>query len=104
MNLIKTTISNINPGQIPADTCDQPVYALTKEIQWRYPAEFSDDQYFSILGGLHIEQSLLGIHSEIIAGSGLAEILEVNNLSLVGASTAALDVSDIKRSRYIVCK
>ena len=61
------------------------------------PAEFSDDQYFAILGGLLIEQSLLGIHGEIIAGSGLTEILEVNNLSLVGASTAALE-SDIKRS------
>ena len=46
MNLIKTTISNINPGQIPADTCDQPVHALTKEIQWRYPAEFSDISIF----------------------------------------------------------
>ena len=97
MNIIKTTISNINPGQIPADTCDQPVYAITKEIQLRYPAEFSDDQYFTILGGLHIEKSLLGIHGEIIAVCGLAEI---NNLSLVGASIAALDVSDIKRSRY----
>ena len=97
MNIIKATISNINPGQIPADTCDQPVYAINKEIQLRYPAEFSDDQYFTILGGLHVEKSLLGIHGEIIAGSGLAKILVVNNLSLVGVSTAALDVSDIKR-------
>ena len=30
MNIIKTTMSNINPSQIPADTCDQPVYAITK--------------------------------------------------------------------------
>ena len=52
------------------------------------------------MDGLHIEHSLLRIHVEIIAGSGLAEILEVNNLSLVGASTATLDVSEIKRSRY----
>ena len=66
VNITKITISNINPGQIPADTCDQPVYAITKEIQWRYPAELSDAQYFTILGGLHIEQSLLGIHDEII--------------------------------------
>ena len=100
MNIIKSTISSINPGQIPVDTCDQPVYALAKEIQWRYPNDFSDNQYFAIFGGLHIEQSLLGIHGELIAGSGLAKILEVNDLSTIGVSAASLDVSEIKRSRY----
>ena len=80
--------------------CDQPVYALTKEIQWRYPNNFSDNQYFAIFGGLHIEQSLLGIHGELIAGSGLAEILVVNDLSTIGVSAASLDISDIKQSRF----
>ena len=100
INIIKSTISSINPGQIPVERCDQPVYALTKEIQWRYPNNFSDNQYFAIFGGLHIEKSLLGIHGELIAGSGLAEILEVTDLSTIGVSTASLDVSDINQSRY----
>ena len=51
MNIIAGRIKYINPGQIPVDTCDQPVFALTKEEQWRYPEKFSDVQYFSILGG-----------------------------------------------------
>ena len=100
MNIIADTIKYINPGQIPIDTCDQPVFALTKEVQWRYPEKFSDVQYFSILGGLHIEQSLLVVHGEVVSGSGLAEILENNDLSLIGTSTAILDVNNIKRSRY----
>ena len=42
MNIISKTISVINPNQTPVDTCDQPVYALTKQIQWRYPELFSN--------------------------------------------------------------
>ena len=33
MNIISKTISAINPNQTPVDTCDQLVYALTKQIQ-----------------------------------------------------------------------
>ena len=53
MNIISKTISAINPNQTPVDTCDQPVYALTKQIQWCYPELFSTSKYFSLFGGLH---------------------------------------------------
>ena len=56
--------------------------------------------YFSIMGGLHIEQEVLNIHEEIISGIGLAEILENNDLSTIGISSATLGVNHIKRSRY----
>ena len=42
MNIISKTISVINPNQTPVDTCDQPVYTLTKQIQWRYPELFGN--------------------------------------------------------------
>ena len=71
MKIIKQTIDHLNPGQVPVDTCDQPVYALTKEIQWRYPEKFGPSAYFSLFGGLHFEQCLLTIHGEFIKGSGL---------------------------------
>ena len=45
----------LNTSQTPLDVCDQPVYALTKTIQWRFPTEFGMESYFSLLGGLHIE-------------------------------------------------
>ena len=34
MNIIKNTIEKLNPSQTPVDICDQPVYALTEELQW----------------------------------------------------------------------
>ena len=59
----------LNPGQAPIDVSDQPVYALTKELQFRHPEIFS--QYFPIFGKLHIEQFLLVILGQLIEGSGL---------------------------------
>ena len=51
MNLIMRTINYINPSQTAVDVCDQPVYALTKEIQFRKPDEFGSEKYFSLMGG-----------------------------------------------------
>ena len=52
----------MNPNQTTVDTCDQPVYALTKQIQWRYPELFGNSKYFPLFGGLHIEKALLIVH------------------------------------------
>ena len=87
----------MNPSQTPA--CDQPVYALTKTIQWMYLETLGSGIYLSILGGLHVEQSALVMHGEIIKGSGLEKILSSNDLSIIGTS-AVVDGNDIKRILY----
>ena len=68
MKYIKKTVDLLNPGQTAVDVCDQPVYALTKEIQWRNPEEFGSSSYFSLFGGLHIEKILLVSHGELVKG------------------------------------
>ena len=35
MNIATNTINKLNPGQPPVDLCNQPVFALTKQIQWK---------------------------------------------------------------------
>ena len=87
----------LNPGQTTVDVSDQLVYAPTKELQLRYPEIFA--KYFAIFGQLHIEQSLLVIHGQLIEGSGLEEILTENKSSTIGLS-AVVDVNNIKRARY----
>ena len=37
MKISKKTLNFLNPAQTPVDCCDQPVYALAKEIQFRLP-------------------------------------------------------------------
>ena len=87
----------LNPGQTPVDVSDQPVYALTKILQYLFPDKFGN--YFALFGQLHIEQALLIIHGLLIKGSGLLEILTQNNFSTIGLA-AAVDVNNIKRARY----
>ena len=99
MNLNKKITNFLNPSQTPVDTSNQSVYALTKTIQWMYPETLGSGKYLSILGGLHIEQSALVMHGEIIKGSGLEKMLHSNDLSIIGTS-AVEDVNDIKRARY----
>ena len=97
MKIIKDTINGVNPGQTPVDLCDQPIYALTKQIQWRIPEEFRE--YFSLFGLLHIEKSLLLVHNDFIKRSGLPEVLGVCNLSVSRLENTMVYVSDIKNVR-----
>ena len=71
MNIISNTINTLNPGQIPVDTADKPILALTKELMIRFPDKFGPDKYFCLFGSLPIEKSLLIICDQVIKGSGL---------------------------------
>ena len=81
------------------DCCDQPVLALTKELQFRFPKMFQN--YILFLGGIHIEQSLLVLNVQLIKGSGLMEILNLQKLSTIGLS-AVVDVNSKKRATYCI--
>ena len=81
------------------DVSDQPVYALSKEMQFRYPDIFGD--YVPLMGALHIEQSLLVIHGQLISGYCLIKILSLHKFTTIRLSTG-VDVNNIKRARYCV--
>ena len=66
--------NKLNPGQQPVITVDQPVYALGKEIQWRYPTEFG--QIVWMLGPLHIEMIHLCVIGDWLINSGWTDIYE----------------------------
>ena len=97
MKIAKQTVNFLNPGETHIDICDQPVCALTKEIQWRCPEELSSNSYFTLFGGLHFEQCMLVIHGELIKGSGLYEILKNNGLSIIDTG-AAVNANHVKQA------
>ena len=99
MNIISNKINTLNPGQIPVDTVDQLIFALTKELMIRFPDRFGPDKYFCLFGSLYIENSLLIICGQVIKGSGLDEIMCTCGLSIAGADSL-VTVNDIKRARY----
>ena len=89
----------INAGQTLVDCCDQPVFALTRELQFRFSKMFQN--YFPLFGELHIEQSLLVLHGQLIEGSGLMEILNLQKLSTIGLS-AVVNINSKKRATYCI--
>ena len=99
MNIISNTINTLNPGQVPVDTVDQPIFALTKELMIRFPDKFGPDKYFCLFASLYIEKSLLIICGRVIKGSGLDESMYTCGLSIVGADSL-VTVNNIKRARY----
>ena len=101
MNIIMKTIDYLNPGQIAVDVCDLPVYALTKEVQYRNLENVGPGKCFCLMGGLHIEMCILATHSELIDGSGLFEILSKSNMSIIGTQNL-LTSSHVKTTRYCI--
>ena len=99
MIIIKNTIEKLNPSKTSVDTWYQPVYALTKELQWRWPLEF--DNYFSLFAGMYIEQFMQDVHGDIKRGSGLPEVLKIFNLFITGTG-AVIKINHLKRVRYCI--
>ena len=89
----------LNPIQTPVDVSEKPVYALTKELQYRYPHLF--EKYYPIMGGLHIEQSLLRIYGQLYEVSFIAEIITLHSFLTVGLSVIT-GTSHLKRARYAI--
>ena len=96
------SVNILNEGQTPVDTCDEPLFALSKEAQYRNPKLF--ENYVVLFGALHMEQSFLGMHGDLINGSGLLEVLNRLNFTTIGVSGLSVkaDVNSIKRARYCI--
>ena len=61
MHIVKTPVQHLNPGQILVLAADQPLFALAKQIQWRWTANHGEDQFVIMVGGLHIEMVVLKV-------------------------------------------
>ena len=69
---IKSITEKLNPGQIPVITADQSVYALGKQVRWKYPEEFGNEIW--MMGPLHIEMLHLSMIEDWLPGSGWCKI------------------------------
>ena len=70
MLIVKQSIEFLNPGQTPVLGCDQPLFALAKQLQWQFPSILCDDKYVILIGGLHIESKAHLMLGKFIRGSG----------------------------------
>ncbi len=57
MSTVKDCIQFLNPDQVPVLRCDQPLYALAKQVQLRWPDSVGENKFLVMLGHLHIEMA-----------------------------------------------
>ena len=67
----KKTSQHLNPTHIPFITGDQSGYALMKQLQWQFPNEFAEQQFFVGMGGLHIEMAILSLKGFFVISWGM---------------------------------
>ena len=102
IDVTRSAVELLNPGQITVDASDQPVYALSRRLQQIFPEKYGPGKYLAIFGGLHIEKLLLEIHGQLIAGSGLDIFIKKAQLSITGADNVVLNVPQITSARYLI--
>ena len=98
--IIVNITKKINPGQPAVITGDQPVYAIAKQLQWRFPDQYGEDKLVVMMGGLHIEMCILSMLGKWLTGSGWTEILVTADVCTSGRADSFLKAQHVKRSRY----
>lgn len=100
MNVVRDAINFLNPGQSPVLACDQPLYALAKEIQWTWPETHGENQYVVMLGGLHIELTALKALGKWLDDSGWSSALVQAGIATTGTADSFHKASHITRTRH----
>ena len=96
MDVVRNAVEYINAGQTPVLTFDQPLFALVKQIQWKWPEKYGEEKIVVMFGGLHIEMAALKTIGDWLEGSGWTE-------ALVQAKTATVGIADSCQKASITC-
>jgi hypothetical protein len=75
MNVIRSGVELVNPGQTPVIAMDQPLFALAKQIQWQWPHTHGEDKLLVMFGGLHIELAILRTLGKWLDKSGWTTVM-----------------------------
>ena len=65
----------MNKGQTPVVAVDQPLFAIVKKIQWKWPQIYEEDKSVVMFGGLHIELAALKILGDLLKDNGWTSAL-----------------------------
>ena len=100
MNTVKSSVEFLNPGQTPVITCDQPLYAIAKKIQWQWPETQGERNFVVVLGGLHIEMTAWRTLGDLLDGSGWTRAITQANVASSGTADSFLKASHVSRTRH----
>ena len=98
MDVVKNALEHVNPGQTPVVTLDQPLFALAKQIQWKWPEKYGEDKMVVMFGGLHIEIAALKTLGDWLRGSGWVQALVQAEIATPGTADSFLRAAHVTRT------
>ena len=99
MDVVKNAVEHVNPGQTPVVTLDQPLFALAKQIQWKWPEKYGEDKMVVMFGGLHIAMAALKTIGDWLRGSGWVQALVQAEIATPGTADSFLRAAHVTRTR-----
>ena len=100
MDIQKKITEFLNPTQIPVMAFDQPLFALAKYVQWKWPDSYGENKFVVMFGGLHIEMALWSTIGEILDSSGWTTALCDAGVASPGIADSFLKASHLTRTRH----
>ena len=103
MDKIKDAVHILNPGQVPVITADQPIYAIAKQIQWKWPDEYGEEHFVIMFCGLHIEMTALRSQrsKSCHLDNGWTGVLTEAGVASSGTSESFLTASSVTKTRQV---
>ena len=98
MAKIHDTAAFLNPGQTPVIVADHPLYALAKQIQWKWP-EHREDKFVIMFSGLHIEMAAMRLIGTLLRGNGWTSAIVEAQVASFGTAESYLSASSLTRTR-----
>ena len=89
----------MNPGQTPVATLDQPLFALAKQFQWKWPDKYGEDNMVVLFGGLDSEMTALKTIGDWLRGSVCVQALVQAEIATPGTADSFLHVAHVTRTR-----
>ena len=100
LDIQRRAIKWINPGQIPVTTFDQPLFALAKLVQWKWPDVYGESVHVVMMGGLHLEMALWNTLGDVLEDSGWTTALTEAEAASSGTADSFLKVAHLTRTRH----
>ena len=82
-------------GQTPVMACDQPLFDITKKIQWISPNSHGKDLYVIMLDGLYIVMAAWKALGKWLDNSGWTAALVQDDIATPGKADSFLKASHV---------
>jgi hypothetical protein len=100
IDVISAAVHHLSPNQTPVIACDQPLYAIAKQIQWNWPQTYGERRVVIMFGGLHIEMTAGKTIGDWLENSGWKTSLTQANITSAGRADSFIKSSHVSRTRH----